>query len=185
MPIFIEANYAKKVGLPDYSSHQFAVTLRTELSDLSQLEKTSAELYARLQQAVDSQIVNPGYVPGQTAPANKSTTPAAPAPAPRGEDSWKCSDKQRDLILKIVDEHRLNKDEVDQLAQTRFGVGVKQLNKLQASSLIDELIETHGHTGASGRSGGFRPAYGRNRHDRHSSGPVPERSFQAPAATSV
>ncbi len=50
MPIFIEANYAKKIGLPDHSSHQFAVTLRTELGDLSQLEKTSAELYARLQQ---------------------------------------------------------------------------------------------------------------------------------------
>jgi len=61
MHIFIEANYAKKIGLPDYSSHQFAVTLRTELSDLSQLEKISAELYARFQQAVDSHIVNAGF----------------------------------------------------------------------------------------------------------------------------
>lgn len=168
MPIFIEANYAKKIGLPDYSSHQFAVTLRTELSDLSQLEKTSAELYARLQQAVDSQIINPGYIPGASAinsrsngnPPADNSRPAINSPDAQG---WKCSDKQRDLILKIVDEHRLNKDEVDQLAQTRFGIGVKQLNKLQASSLIDELIETHGHTGSSGRSGGFRPAYGRNR----------------------
>lgn len=39
--LIIEANYAKKVGLPAYSSHQFAVTLRTELTDLSQLEKTA------------------------------------------------------------------------------------------------------------------------------------------------
>ena len=164
MPIFIEANYAKKIGLPDYSSHQFAVTLRTELSDLSQLEKTSAELYARLQQAVDSQIVNAGYVPGQTAtPPPKPANTLTPAAAPRGEDAWKCSDKQRDLIIKIVDEHRLNKEEVDQLAQTRFGVGVKQLNKLQASALIDELLETHGKTEAPARRGDFRPAYGRGR----------------------
>ena len=166
MPIFIEANYAKKIGLPDYSSHQFAVTLRTELSDLSQLEKTSAELYARLQQAVDSQIVNAGYIPGQgtsTPPAKPNGAVTPPAAAPRGEVSWKCSDKQRDLILKIVDEHQLNKEEVDQLAQSRFGSGVKQLNKLQASSLIDELLETHGKTEAPAGRGNFRPAYGRNR----------------------
>lgn len=25
MAIFIEANYAKRIGLPDYSSHQFSV----------------------------------------------------------------------------------------------------------------------------------------------------------------
>jgi len=180
MPIFIEANYAKKIGLPDYSSHQFAVTLRTELSDLSQLEKTSAELYARLQQSVDSQIVNPGYVPGQAtpkaAPQPQPTAPAAPvsAPvtppvaAPRSEEPWKCSDKQRDLILRIVNEHQLDKAEVDALAQSRFGSGVKQLNRLQASSLIDELIETYGSSprgrGQDERRGQSRAAYtGRGR----------------------
>ena len=165
MSIFIEASYAKKIGLPDYSSHQFEVTLRTELSDLSQLEKASAELYARLQQAVDSQIVNAGYIPGKgmATPPIKSTSSATPPAAPRSEDTWKCSEKQRDLILKIVDEHRLNKEEVDQLAQSRFGVGVKQLNKLQASALIDELLETHGKTEAPAHRGNFRPAYGRGR----------------------
>jgi hypothetical protein len=164
MAVFIKATYSKKLGLPQYSSHQYTVEVSSELTDVSQLPKASADLYARLQQAVDGQIVNPGFVPGET------TQPASPAaavsntPAPRGEDSWKCSDKQRDLILKIVDEHRLNKEEVDQLAQTRYGTGVKQLNKLQASGLIDELLETHGKTEAT-RRGNFRQpaAYGRNR----------------------
>ena len=141
MAVIIEANYSKKLGLPEYSSHQYSVTLRTEIADLSQLEKVNAELYARLQTAVDTQIVNPGFVPGKQ-PTNPQ--PARSVSAPANVDAWKCSDKQRDLILKIVDEHQLNKDEVDKLAQTRFGAGVKQLNKLQASSLIDELIETHG-----------------------------------------
>ena len=165
MAIFIKATYSKKLGLPQYSSHQYAVEVSAELTDVSQLPQASADLYARLQQAVDDQIVNVGYVPGQgTAPLpTKPATTVTPPAAPRGEDAWKCSEKQRDLILKIVDEHRLNKEEVDQLAQTRFGVGVKQLNKLQASALIDELLETHGKTEAPAHRGNFRPAYGRGR----------------------
>lgn len=137
---------------------------RNNLIPISQLPQASADLYARLQQAVDGQIVNPGFVPGETTQPASPAAAASNTPAPRGEDSWKCSDKQRDLILKIVDEHRLNKEEVDQLAQTRYGTGVKQLNKLQASGLIDELLETHGKTEAP-RRGNFRQpaAYGRNR----------------------
>ena len=86
--LIIEANYAKKVGLPAYSSHQFAVTLRSELTDLSQLEKTAADLYQRLQAAVDTQIVNPGLVPTAngklSAPASRTTRPAA---QPRDDDA--------------------------------------------------------------------------------------------------
>ncbi|MBI5692036.1 MAG: hypothetical protein HZC55_18295 [Verrucomicrobia bacterium] len=147
MPVIIEANYAKKVGLPAYSSHQFAVTLRTELTDLSQLERTAADLYGRLQAAVDSQIIHPGHVPTES-PAPRPTPPGPGAEAP-----WKCSDRQRDLILKIVDEHALDKSAVESLAQERFGAGVRELNRLQASSLIDELLETHG---GGERRQGFR-----------------------------
>ncbi|CAM2984693.1 hypothetical protein [Rariglobus hedericola] len=167
MAVFIKATYSKKLGLPQYSSHQYTVEVSSELTDVSQLPQASADLYARLQQAVDGQIVNPGFVPGETAPpaSPSATSPitSPTAPAPRGEDSWKCSDKQRDLILKIVDEHGLDKAEIEKLAQERYGTGVKQLNKLQASGLIDELLETHGKTEAP-RRGNFRqPAYGRNR----------------------
>ena len=35
MAITLEANYSKKLGLPGYSSHQYSVTVRTELSDLN------------------------------------------------------------------------------------------------------------------------------------------------------
>ena len=139
MSVILELNYAKKIGLPGYSSHQFAVTIRTELSDLSLLEKTNAELYARLQQAVDSQIVNAGHLPTETPAKYTPTSPPA-----QGNDNWTCSPKQRDLIQKIIGEHQLNPSQVEQLALDRFKTGLKQLNKVQASSLIDELIETHG-----------------------------------------
>ena len=43
--IVIEANYSKKLGLPGYSSHQYSVTLRAEIADLSQVSAKSQELH--------------------------------------------------------------------------------------------------------------------------------------------
>jgi hypothetical protein len=174
MAVFIKATYVKKLGLPQYSSHQYSVEVSAELTDLSQLPHASVDLYARLQQAVDEQIVNPGFVPGEAPPPKSSVH--APVPTALAhlahEEEWRCSEKQRDLILKIVAEHQLDKQEIDNLARQRFGNGVKQLNKLQASALIDELIETHGGPGkgrgrgndGGGQRGGYTRAYaGRGR----------------------
>lgn len=44
--ITLEANYSKKIGLPGYSSHQFSITLKSELTDVSQVEQESARLVA-------------------------------------------------------------------------------------------------------------------------------------------
>ena len=63
MAIVLEANYAKKLGLPNYSSHQYCVTIRTELTDLAQVEAESARLYALLQTAVDREIQEVGFMP--------------------------------------------------------------------------------------------------------------------------
>jgi hypothetical protein len=49
---------------------------------------------------------------------------------------WQCSDKQRDLILKIMDEQQLSNREVDDLSARIFGQPLSQLNKLQAFGLI-------------------------------------------------
>lgn len=175
MAVIIEATYSKKLGLPQYSSHQYALTVRTEVTDLSALAQTSEDLYARLQHAVDSQILQTGFVPGNgSGNTATGTTPPRSQPAdrpagsnspnrPGDDEAWNCSDKQRDLILKLVDEHHLDKTQVESLAQQRFGAGVRQLDKLQASALIDELIETHGGTGSGrGRGQGNRRGYSRN-----------------------
>ena len=58
--ITLEANYSKKIGLPGYSSHQFSVTLKSELSDIAQAEKESARLYEVLQHSVDRNEQRPG-----------------------------------------------------------------------------------------------------------------------------
>ena len=51
--VVIEANYSKKLGLPAYSSHSYSITIRSEVADLSQVERESAKLYAILQGSVE------------------------------------------------------------------------------------------------------------------------------------
>ena len=139
--ITLEANYSKKIGLPGYSSHQFSVSLKTELADVSQVEQESSRLYALLQQSVDNSIQQIGYLPNANGNGNGHGNGNTPAP---DNDKWNCSIKQRDLIIKITDEHKLDKNKVEQLAQDRFGKNVRQLNKLEASGLIEELLEQTG-----------------------------------------
>lgn len=138
--ITLEANYSKKIGLPNYSSHQFSITLRTEIQDVSQVQNESARLYRVLQDSVDESIQAIGYLPGQNGNGHNQNGNGQQ----NGHgDVWKCSPKQKELILKIVEENRLDKNEIEQLARDRFNTPVKALNKLQASGLIKELIEKY------------------------------------------
>ena len=63
--ITLECNYSKKIGLPGYSTHQFSVSLKTELSDASQVQAESSRLYHLLQNGVDTSIREIGWLPGQ------------------------------------------------------------------------------------------------------------------------
>lgn len=155
MAVVIEANYSKKLGLPAYSSHSYSVTIRSEVADLSQIDRESAKLYAILQGSVDREIQEVGFVPesnghGSTAP--RSTQ----GPGPSQSDHWSCSDKQRELILKIVEEHRLDKQEVEDLSKQLFQKPVKTLNKLEASGLIEELLEKYGPKNARGNGRSYQ-----------------------------
>lgn len=137
MAILIKLDYGKKLGLPQYSSHQFSVSLTAEILDLNQLPAEAERLYAALQHAVDSQIVKAGYIPGEAPPVQ----PVATDP-----DAWACSPAQKKLILDLVERHKVDKAAVEALAKERFGCGVRQLNRLTASGLIDELLERCGET---------------------------------------
>ena len=156
MAITLEANYSKKIGLPGYSSHQYLLTLRTELSDFSQVSAESQRLHALLQASVDREIQQPGWLPSGV--ARRTATTASPtrvtatatvtarratATAMVTAKQWNCTPKQQQLIIKIVDENRLDKQDTEWLAMDRFGKGVKQLNKLEASGFIEELFERH------------------------------------------
>jgi hypothetical protein len=56
MAIHLEANYSKKLGLPGYSSHQYSVTIKTEVTDPNQVPAESSRLYDMLQSCVDREI---------------------------------------------------------------------------------------------------------------------------------
>ena len=146
--LIIEANYSKKLGLPGYSSHQYSVTLRAEISELSQVSAKSKELHQLMQSCVDREIQLTGFLPGEVIPVihvNGNGHNGNGHHKPQ-DDKWACSDKQRDLILKITDENKLDKSQVEQLAQDRFSKGVKALNKLEASGLIEELLTQTGQS---------------------------------------
>ena len=166
MAVKLIANYAKRLGLPGYSSHQFSISLETERVDLGNVQGEASRIYGLLQDAVDREIQHVGFVPtdgyGMEANHNGNGSHAnrvARFPQTNGsDDRWTCSDKQKELILKLVDEHGLNKNAMDRLAQKRFGTEVKLLNKLQASGLITEILETcggsNGHSSPNGKGGG-------------------------------
>jgi hypothetical protein len=160
-------NYSKKLGLPNFSSHSCSVSIQSEIADLSQVTGEVKRLYALGQDAVDREIQEVGYLPDATTygmhPATNGANETRQASDGNGADTgtWACSPKQRELVEKIVRENDLDRREVDELAKDRFGVGVRQLNRLQASGLIDELLERHGGQRRNGNGNGQRGRFQR------------------------
>jgi len=170
MAVILQMTYMKKLGLPNYSSHSCAVSLTVEIADASVAAQESTKLYALLQTAVDNEIQQVGFMPDATtygmnngngahpngSPArngnghsngngyaNGNGRHAAPVTARNG-DHWNCTDGQRGFILRIIAESSLTKQDVEEMAQQLFGAGVTGLDKMQASQLIEELLEKTG-----------------------------------------
>ncbi len=172
MAVIIESAYGKTIGLPGYSSHKFCLSLKTEVADLSQVAAEAERVYRILQSAVDTQMVQPGWVPNghgdNHIKTSVSATPShAPASNERGTSTgnganmgspplpWCCSPKQRLLIEELAQRNHVEISQFAALAQTRFGKELAQLNRLEASGLIDELLDTYGERKPAG---GRRPA---------------------------
>jgi hypothetical protein len=176
MALKLIANYSKRLGLPGYSSHQFSVCVETEIRTIDDVAGESSRLYDTLQKSVDEEIQRTGFVPDQgygiteQAPANAARSLPAATNGSNGHasnghtngDGWHCSDKQRELILKLVEQHTLEKQDIENLSHEMFGAAVKGLNKLQASGLIDRILEEHG---------------GRNNAPRRNGGPPRQRQY--------
>ena len=158
MAIKIESAYSKTIGLPNYSSHKFHLCLTTEVTDLSQVATEAERVYRILQTAVDKEMAQPGFVPNGQGDS-KPGQPAAPRPAPAHGtggtttgngahpagpvQSWACSPKQRSLIEDVAHRNNVEMAVFADLAQKRFGKELTQLNKLEASGLIDELLDRY------------------------------------------
>ena len=169
MAIILQMTYQKKLGLPNYSSHSCAVSLTVEIPDVSVAAQESSKLYALLQTAVDNEIQQVGFMPDSTTYGmnNRQTNGHAgngnghsgngngnhrtAASASNNDDRWNCTDGQKGFILRIISESKLNKQDVEEQSLQLFGVGVKALDKMQASQLIEELLEKTGKQNGNGQ----------------------------------
>lgn len=177
MAIKLIANYSKRLGLPGYSSHQFEVSIETEISNTSELSFETERLYGSLQDVVDAHIQQVGFVPNehygtqptQTAVPGASSSPTSfvkqgpPVGTPESSianvSAWKCSEKQQSLILELAGKAGLDDAALNELASRRFNKVVAMLNRMEASGLIAELMNRSGATSK-------RSASGRNNYTR-------------------
>ncbi len=174
MAIKLIANYSKRLGLPGYSSHQFEVSIETEISNTSELSVETERLYGSLQAAVDAQIQQVGFVPdehygtqatqrpvpeascSQTTPASsvRQTPPVgAPETSVATVPAWKCSEKQQSLILELAGKAGLDDTALNELSARRFNKSTAMLNRMEASGLIDELMNRSGSSSKRSESG--------------------------------
>jgi hypothetical protein len=170
MAVILQMTYQKKLGLPNYSSHSCSVSLTVEIPDASVAAQESTKLYALLQTAVDNEIQHVGFMPDATtygmnngngghsngSPARDGNSGRATgnghAPThTRNGDHWNCTDGQKGFILRIIAESNLTKQDVEEMAQQLYGAGVTNLDKMQASQLIEELLEKTGKKSGNGQ----------------------------------
>lgn len=159
--VVVEAVYKKTIGLKNYSSHSYSISLRSEVADLSGVERESAKLYSILQGSVDREIQEVGFIPDGNGHGSPAARPAnGHTDRSNGEQS-NATPKQRDLVQKIIDEHRLDSKEVENLCDEMFRKPLKSLNKLEISGVIQELLEKYGPTKTNGGNASGRGQYQR------------------------
>ena len=154
------ANYSKRLGLPGYSSHQFSISVEAELNNTDDVQAEASRLYTTLQQSVDAEIQNTGFVPGngygEQKEEKRAEWPTIVRNTAPQQQEYKCSEKQRDLILKIINENEVDRADVESLSLEMFGNSdLKSLNKLQASGLIDEMLNRWGKKPSRGTNPRF------------------------------
>ena len=137
MAILLQFDYGKKLGLPNYSSHNFGVSMKAEVSDPEDIPQEAERAYRILQQAVDKQMENPGFLPSPRQENQDQTNETDP-------QKWNCTEKQRGLILKILSQNDLPESEVEQVAQEITGRPMSDLQKGQASLVVGEVLDRWG-----------------------------------------
>jgi hypothetical protein len=185
----LEANYGKKIGLPQYSSHQFQVAVKSEVAHVDAIAAEVDRLYGILQAAVDRNIREAGLMPGditaerngkesangrnghasvngrglQNGTAHANNGGAGEDAAVPEAGNWACSDKQRGYLLDLLERNGIGLEEVARLADQMYSKELPQLNRLEASALIDEVKGMNGgrHNGTGFANNG-RNGHGNN-----------------------
>lgn len=167
MAVILAMVYQKKLGLPNYSSHSCSVSVTVEIADVSLVAQESSKLYALLQTAVDGEIQQVGYMPDQSTYGMKTNGNGANGHqhngnghSPANGDTWSCTDGQKGLILRIVNESNLKKDDVERMAQDLFGRGgnpstrCRHPNSSRNSSIKRAKAKVNGGNGTAANSHG-------------------------------
>jgi hypothetical protein len=148
MSIQIEATYSKKLGLPNFSSHSFMISVRAEVSSLRRLETESARLYRVLQTSVDKEVQQVGFLPDATKYGMLiDGKTSANRPASNGQhtpDASHSSEKQKTLIAKVAKEQKFTAEDLDGIAERLFKLPLEQLDRKQTSGFITELLAIAG-----------------------------------------
>ena len=150
MAILLEFKYDKRLGLPGYSSHDFGVSMRTEVNNVEQIKEESERAYRLLQQSVDAQLSNSGFIPSENGKEQESKGNQTNETDP---EKWNCTERQRGLILKILSQNDLPESAVEQVAQDLHGQPMAKLGKMQVSTVISEVLDRWGkHKRTNGRA---------------------------------
>ena len=150
MAILLEFKYDKRLGLPGYSSHDFGVSMRTEVNNVEQIKEESERAYRLLQQSVDAQLSNSGFIPSENGKEQESKGNQTNETDP---EKWNCTERQRGLILKILSQNDLPESAVEQVAQDLHGQPMATLGKMQVSTVISEVLDRWGkHKRTNGRA---------------------------------
>jgi hypothetical protein len=166
MALKLVANYSKRLGLPGYSSHQFSVSCETEITNVEDVAAESARLYETLQLSVDEQIRQVGFVPDSDYGSNDSSSIkpinriASIGSNANENGQWRCSDKQRELLLKLIADHNIEAA-VQEMSLQMFGKHPKECNRLECSGLISRILEENtGKKSTKGKNGNGKYASG-------------------------
>ena len=138
MALTITATVSKKVGKPNYGSEGFTLTVQSEVTNLDQVKEESHRLYLLLSDSVSQELAG-----SSTDPAPKNAEWPTIVRNTNQQQEWKCSPAQRLLIEKIANENNVM-SEAESLADEMFSSGLAGLNKMQASSLLQEMIDRWG-----------------------------------------
>ena len=160
MAILLEFNYGKKLGLPGYSSHNFGVSMKAEVNDPEAIPAEAERVYGILQESVDSQIVNPGYISnedkGENGTDQVQKTQVKVNGGSTDPDKWNCTVRQRGLLMTILERNDLDPEVVEDLSQELHGRPMSDLGKAQVSEVIGQVLDRWGRhpKTTNGRAGG-------------------------------
>ena len=139
MAIVLKAKYSTGLTQACPSDHRFSLSMRTKVTDLTQVQTECARLYAVLQASVHNALQKHGSLPLNLNGHGERRHIIRALRGGQNRLAWACSRKQRKLLRRFIAKCHLDWSFIERAAQERFGKSVRALNQSQASELIRVL----------------------------------------------